>query len=400
MSDGAATGGQGARRLPESLRGRLRSLGYSESGKRDLRLDFLRGLAITAMVIDHIGGDTLLSQLTGANHWIVSAAEFFVFSAGLVLGAVYGNRVRRAGIADATRGLLSHTLTLYRSSVGMGLAFASLYLWTDLRLWRDRAAGLGLDNPVESIVGIATLHHSFHGSDVLVMYTLMLAFSPVIFYLLNKGYTWQVLAGSCATWAVAQQFPNQAPFPWAVTGSSFPVASWQLLLVTGIVAGHHLRSVYRKLNSKIVVLSAACGILLLNWSVSTYGDLSLPALFGDATYASLFEKGGLGPGRVLAFLCMAVLGFTVVNRLWVALYRALGWFLLPMGQKSLNVYVVHLFVVVAIYNLVKLAIWWVPVGTIDLGAQLVGLAVCWALVRSGVTNFIAPIHAVSHETTG
>jgi hypothetical protein len=134
------------------------------------------------------------------------------------------------------------------------------------------------------------------------MYTLLLAFSPVIFYLLNAGHTWQVLAGSFATWAVAQQFPNQAPFPWAVTGSSFPVASWQLLLVVGIVAGHHLRSVYSRLNSRIVVLSAAGGILVLNWSVSTYGDLPLPALFGDATYGSLFQKEGLGPGRILAFL--------------------------------------------------------------------------------------------------
>jgi hypothetical protein len=135
MSVGAATGDPRARPLSASLVDRLRSLGYTEPGKRDLRLDFLRGLAIAAMVVDHISG--------------------------------------------ATRGLLSHTLTLYRGSVGMGLAFAALYLWT------DRSAGLGLDNPVEAIVGIATLHHSFHGSDVLVMYTLLLAISPLIFYLWN-----------------------------------------------------------------------------------------------------------------------------------------------------------------------------------------------------------------------
>jgi hypothetical protein len=55
------------------------------AGKRDLRIDLLRGAAIVAMVVDHVGGDqSWLYALTGGNRFYVSAAEAFLFLSGLV----------------------------------------------------------------------------------------------------------------------------------------------------------------------------------------------------------------------------------------------------------------------------------------------------------------------------
>ena len=45
-------------------------------GKRDLRVDLLRGFCVFVMIVDHVGGETSwLYGLTGGNHFFVSAAE-------------------------------------------------------------------------------------------------------------------------------------------------------------------------------------------------------------------------------------------------------------------------------------------------------------------------------------
>src|SRR5438309_616631 len=87
-------------------------------GSRDLRIDLLRGAAVAAMVIDHVGGDrSWLYALTGGDRFYVSAAEAFVFLAGIVAGTVYGPRAVRHGGAAALR-------LLRRAGV--------IYLWTVL----------------------------------------------------------------------------------------------------------------------------------------------------------------------------------------------------------------------------------------------------------------------------
>src|SRR5512133_2994920 len=184
--------------LRDGIQSRISSLAYADTSKRDLRLDFLRGLAVSAMVVDHVGGDTFFTALSGGNKSIVSAAEAFVFLSGLVLGMVYGDRIRRSSPGEAIKGMLHRAATLYKASAGMALVFVGLFLTTDLRLWMNRTAGLGVDDPVQAVLGILTLHFSFHGSDVLVMYTVMLAVGPGVIYLLHRGRTALLLAGSFA----------------------------------------------------------------------------------------------------------------------------------------------------------------------------------------------------------
>lgn len=50
-----------------------RSWRYAESGARDLRLDFLRGYAVFAMICDHVAGISWFSPFTGANRFVTSA---------------------------------------------------------------------------------------------------------------------------------------------------------------------------------------------------------------------------------------------------------------------------------------------------------------------------------------
>ena len=67
---------------------------YRSASSRDLRLDWLRGYATMAMVVDHIGSSSYLYVVTGGNIFFVSAAEAFVFISGMIVGLVYGETLR------------------------------------------------------------------------------------------------------------------------------------------------------------------------------------------------------------------------------------------------------------------------------------------------------------------
>ena len=67
-------------------------------GGRDLRLDFLRGLFVITMIVDHVAGASWLHAVTGGNHFYTSAAEGFVFVSGLVAGRAYTRFIDRGGL--------------------------------------------------------------------------------------------------------------------------------------------------------------------------------------------------------------------------------------------------------------------------------------------------------------
>src|SRR5437773_788078 len=84
----------------------------AEAG-RDLRVDLLRGYCVFAMVVDHIGGPSLLYGLTGGNRFYTSAAEAFIFISGLVMGLVYHRLLERDGLGYSLRRAIERAVTLY-----------------------------------------------------------------------------------------------------------------------------------------------------------------------------------------------------------------------------------------------------------------------------------------------
>src|SRR6185295_10109143 len=125
---------------------------YPATDRRDLRLDFLRGYAVFAMICDHVAGISWFSPLTGGNRFVTSAAEGFVLLAGLVIGLVYGPRIARSGWLAAADPILRRASVLYGVTVGLTLLFVGLFQFTNLKLWLDRAYGLGLNNPIQLVV--------------------------------------------------------------------------------------------------------------------------------------------------------------------------------------------------------------------------------------------------------
>src|SRR5205085_7301495 len=171
---------------------RVRSWSYYRAAdaaeRRDLRVDLLRGFCIFAMVVDHFGGQSWLYALTGGNRFYVSAAEGFIFISGFVMGQAYRAKQERAGLVAAMSDAMKRARTLYLATAVLTIIFSALYLYTDITLWTGRDFGLGIDSFQEVIVGALTLHYTYHGTDILAMYTLLMLLAPLVLLLLSVAH--------------------------------------------------------------------------------------------------------------------------------------------------------------------------------------------------------------------
>src|SRR5438309_3969995 len=254
---------------------RLRSLSYYSTAdlanRRDLRVDLLRGFCIFAMVVDHFGGDSWLYAVTGGNRFYVSAAEGFIFISGFVMGQAYRAKRDKSGLQAAMTDALKRARTLYLATVAMTLIFSALFLYTDITLWTGRDFGLGIDTWQEITVAAFTLHYTYHGTDILAMYTLLLLIAPMILLLLSVGEWYWVLIPSWVIWLTYQVYPEEAAIPWYIRhGENFPLAAWQVLFVTGNVLGFYRGALtqwlqrFRRLRVVAVSLGLAVTLALIS----------------------------------------------------------------------------------------------------------------------------------------
>jgi hypothetical protein len=346
-------------------------------GRRDLRLDCLRGFAVLAMVVDHIGGErSWLYALTGGDRFFVSVAEVFVFLSGLLMGSIYAGVIARHGLGAGLMKCLQRSAYLYLLTLILTLLYAALSLqwnlWAVPVPWPD------------FILSVATLHRAFPMTDILLLYTLLVFAAVPVFVLLTQGHTRVVLAGSWGLWALWQFAPQHAQFPWAIAGpGTFPFSAWQVLFMTALTIGYHRQRLERyvtRLSLRVVLgISGAC----VASAIVLYTLNLVPRWLDNAGLMYwLFSKSDLGPGRLLVFASFFGFGLTLLTVAWVPLSRALNWLLLPLGQRALTAYTLHLFVVACMLKVHP----WVAATALTPEAQntllqSAGVLAIWTMVR-------------------
>ncbi len=354
----------------------LSKLAYNVPGSRDLRIDFLRGFLVLAMVVDHLGGDSLINSITGNNQFLTSAAEGFVFVSGFLMGIVYGKRLIRQGLGGMLVAVLRRTLFLYVTVTALTLGFVALFLFTSIPLWFDRSYGLGVDGPLAAVREALRLHYTYNGTDILLTYVLLVGLTPLAF-----GLTWlggkaarrlggnagrriaglvggplPLLVTSWGIWAFYEFFADRKTLHWPFDDSlSFPLLAWQALFFSGLALGYHrerlggIKRLIRSVPALLGVGVAFVGLLAisrahLSGALASYHLPLFPSIVIDEpTFHTLFDKASLGPGRVIAFLLVAVLATQLTTMFWRPLRFLFGWLLLPLGQSALLVYSFHLF---------------------------------------------------------
>lgn len=379
------------------LRRRLASLAYSPSSGRDRRFDFLRGFAVFAMVVDHLGGPSRLYLLTGGNRFYTSAAEGFVFISGLVVGLAYRRIAERDGLTVALRRLIERAWTLYVLAVGLTLALLPLSEMLNLS-W---AQGIDRTDPVALVWSIVTLHQTYYLVDVPMLYALLLAAAPVAMILLHERRTWALLLVSWLLWLGYQVYPERTELPWTIQGNYlFFLAAWQVLFFTGMVIGYHRERIGQAVPDRWRGwLLGATGLgflgLVLLYANTERVVMALQALrpgglVGGYSLTTdllelLFAKASVAPGRIVASAIVFTFLYLLATALWKPLERWLGWFLLPLGENALYAYSAHVAIAAGL-GIASVS------GGLDLRArpnwslavQVASLALLWLAIRQRV----------------
>ncbi len=396
-----------------------RSWAYQEEHVRDRRVDMLRGMAILFVVVNHVGLTSLFQLLTQETIGAVSGAEFFVLLSGAVLGMVYGPRVRDnpGDVVDKTTGrswklyvtALTVVMTVFLISLIPLIQSSVLTSFTDQGTGGAGTAAAGrsydmyseveglLQFPVPAwlIPKILLLEFGPWQFNIMGLYVVLLLLSPLVLWALSRKLAWLVLLVSAALYTVGalsriRLLPSQFE-------DSFPLLVWQILFVLGLTAGYYRGPLVEWFSRHKSVL-AFCALLtvffaLFAWSnpyLSNAYDVRL-ALLPDALhrtlYSGYFGRTYLGAGRLVNVVLVVITAYTLLTAYWKLLERALGWFLIPLGQATLYVFIIHVFLILALANVPALQLGNIWLNT---GAYVLVLGLVWTMVKTKFLFRIIP----------
>ncbi len=358
--------------------------------KRDFRLDFLRGIAIVFMVVNHLESHSYFNNIT-QGHIYASAAEGFVFLSGFVLGMVTLKRIGKLGLIAAMKKLVERSGVLYVTSftliVSLGLFSLVAPGWTVPCF--EQAPGSWW----QILLAAATFHLAPPVIDILQLYVLCLLASPIIVWLLRQGLWLPLLAMSWSLWGLNQFHPHSFSFhPLDREHPYFTFATWQLLYVHGLMMGYHKEKVgglWQRM-PKLPFLLAMTAIVIAAISAAYY-DLQLglwPAKVSDrALWLHLTDRSINGPVRLVTLVALFSVLFLVVDACWQPLYKTLGNLLIPLGQNSLYIYIAHVPVTI---------IWFLVPGLVQGSAglttllQAIAIGGFWLAVKHRVLFNVIP----------
>ena len=171
--------------------------------RRDLRLDFFRGLALWFIFIDHVPS-TVIGNLTFRNFGFSDATEIFVFISGYTAAIVYGASLRKNGFVYMLLQVLKRCWQLYSAHILLFVFFIAQITWVAIRF--DNASFIEElnvaefhENPEDSIIRALILRYRPVNLDVLPLYMVLLAALPPCLWLMARSLP-LTLALSVALW--------------------------------------------------------------------------------------------------------------------------------------------------------------------------------------------------------
>jgi hypothetical protein len=337
-------------------------------GKRDLRIDWLRGLAMTCVIVDHTKLVSLLSWFTYERFWVVTAAEVFVALSGVVLGMVYGHKLVGRGWLAVVRGLGRRALTLYLAFLAVTLSIVILSLAgidvRSLTTWNDGHGGFvqfldpGTMN-ASAWRDVALMRYGPWAFQIVGLYVWLVAAAvPCLIALRFAGWR-PLLAISWSLYLWYRIAPH--PLTTAQFETVFPILAWQLLFVHGVAIGYHRERVSAFVARcpkvvPLVVAGASAAFVVFSlcnpWSDGPrllHWGLVSPERFTHL-YFNYFTLTDLRIGRVLNLAVALPVGYALLTWCW-RIARPLGIVFVTLGQQSLGAFVLHVYGILLIANM-------------------------------------------------
>ncbi|NGM45562.1 OpgC domain-containing protein [Rhodobacter sp. SGA-6-6] len=285
--------------------------------QRDHRIDFLRGLALVMIFVNHVPG-TVWENFTSRNFGFSDAAEGFVLMSGIASGLAFGPAFLAAGPWAQRLRPWRRALVLWAVHVPVCLAVLALFALTladpgVAKMATARNIAPVLAEPWPFLPALAALSHQFAYADILPLYIVLLLAAPG---LLALAVRWPkaLMAGSLALWFLAGLFRLKFPTWPQDHGWFFNPFSWQVLFVAGILTGLALRQGRRLLPVRRWALALAWGFVLLAavWvqvpavaAAGGHGLWLLGEYLGLPSIMISFDKSFLFLPRLLHILALA-----------------------------------------------------------------------------------------------
>jgi hypothetical protein len=311
--------------------------------RRDVRLDFFRGLGMFIIFVAHVPDNTL-ALVIPARFGVSDATEMFVFCSGMASAIAFGRLYDTAGFALATARIAHRIWQVYWAHVGVFLVALVAVIAADRLLAGDRhllAASsfqhfLSKDTGT-AVLGFMTLTFLPQYFDILPMYLVILAMLPLVMALSRIDVRAAGLAVA-ATWLIGTMGYLQLPGdPWTGDTWFFHPLAWQLLFFTGFAFMRGWLPA-PPVDRHLIWLSAA--ILVASFPISWWPLVDRSELLTNVRIAiyPLLDKSLFGGLRYIHFLALAYLAYVAAgpggNRLDGPAVRIVT----RVGQQTLAVF--------------------------------------------------------------
>jgi hypothetical protein len=301
---------------------------------RLVELDFLRGLVLLVIVVDHIGG-SIASRFTLHTYAFCDAAEVFVFLGGFATATAYLSLAERHTEAAARERFLRRALEIYRAflvtaglmlvisaaCVALGLDAAPNLTYADLDSFAEA--------PLQTLLDIVLLRRQPYLASVLPMYVFFALAVPLVLPLARKA-PWLLAGLSVALWAGAPHLTPYLPVADDARWDFNPFA-WQLMFVLGVLA--RCQPVYRRVSaSRIARLASAAAL-------GTVAVLACAKLAGTPAALVPDFKQNVGWLRAVNFIAIAWLVADLIRIGWARKAALCLPWIGAVGRKGLLCFV-------------------------------------------------------------
>ncbi|MFR0653707.1 OpgC domain-containing protein [Pantoea sp. SIMBA_079] len=384
---------------------------YAVPGRRDLRIDMLRGIALVMMVVAHTELLSVINIFTWERFGLTTGAEGFVILSGFMLGMLNRQRLQKEVLLTIGWTLWRRAGKIYLVNIVIVLLFllfsALPFINTfEVTHFVDRYSGTvwalfpATPQIKETWFNIVLyLQIGPHQTQILGLYICLLLISPLFLWLLQSRRAGWLIAASLLGYLAYQRWPLRltvSEFEFA-----FPLLAWQLIYVLGMCCGwfkDELTSLARTpAGYAAIALMVIYALVMMFVAQNHTNPFMPPALLlhiippADFNwfYHHLAAKNALGPCRVINDFCLILLVYLILTRCWWPINRVAGWFLIPLGQHSLYTFILHVFVVLGVSQFVTFDLWqqaWLRNTAIHLGA----LGLLWWMAKKEIGGRFIP----------
>jgi hypothetical protein len=305
----------------------------SQTAKRSIEIDFLRGFALIAIALDHIPS-SVLSHVMLHNFAFCDSAEVFVFVSGYVSAASWLAIAARKGADEANqrfwrRGREIYAAYLCTAALMLLSGAAAVSLHVDSPLVGDSGFLRFAAHPFAMLANIALFRDQPYLAGVLPMYVMLVMALPLIMPVACRSPD-LALVGSFGIWFAASWLVRYLP---AAPGAIWPFNpfAWQAMFMLGLLC--RLNPVSHAFQQSPAGRAITVGAIAL---VAIFAFIRL---YMDVEPQPGYMKQNLASLRIVSFGAIAWLVAQAVRLGWVERLAQRLPAVVNIGQQALVCFV-------------------------------------------------------------